>query len=50
VQIEGELRTRQYTEKAPGKKSAVVTKSVTEIRVFRITKLGRPGKPEGAVA
>ena len=50
VQIEGELRTREYSEKAPGKKSAVVKKSVTEIRVFRITKLDRPVKPEGAVA
>lgn len=47
VQIEGELRTREYTEQASGAK-----KSTTEIRVFRITKLDRAAKPEreGAAA
>lgn len=52
VQIEGELRTREYTQKASGKKGAPATKSVTEIRVFRIVKLDRAGKSrtEGAAA
>ena len=47
VQIEGELRTREYTDQASGAK-----KSITEIRVFRITKLDRAAKPEreGAAA
>ena len=52
VQIEGELRTREYTEKASGKKDAPAKKSITEIRVFRIVKLDRAGKSnaEGAAA
>ena len=52
VQIEGELRTREYTEKASGKKDAPAKKSNTEIRVFRIVKLDRAGKSnaEGAAA
>ena len=52
VQIEGELRTREYTEKASGKKDASGKKSITEIRVFRIVKLDRAGKSnaEGATA
>jgi len=41
VQIEGEIRTRQYTEPSSGKKSDLVKKSITEIRVFRINKLDR---------
>ena len=47
VQIEGELRTREYTDQAAGAK-----KSITEIRVFRITKFDRAAKPEreGAAA
>lgn len=51
VQIEGELRTREYTQAAAGNKGAPVKKSVTEIRVFRITKLDRAAKsnsPEAA--
>lgn len=44
VQIEGELRTREYTEKPAGKKSAPVKKTATEIRVFRVVKLDRAGK------
>ena len=50
VQIEGELRTREYQDKATGKKDAPAKKSITEIRVFRITKLDRPAKsnPEAA--
>ena len=44
VQVEGELRTREYTEKPAGKKSAPVKKTATEIRVFRVVKLDRAGK------
>ena len=52
VQVEGELRTREYTQQPSGKKSAPVTKSVTEIRVSRVAKLDRAGKStaEGAAA
>lgn len=52
VQVEGELRTREYTEKPAGKKSASVKKTATEIRVFRVVKLDRAGKSasEGAAA
>ncbi len=39
VQVEGEIRTREYAEKT-GKKS--VKKTITEIRVYRIAKLERP--------
>lgn len=42
VQIEGEIRTREYTEKASGKKAASVKKTITEIRVYRFAKLDRP--------
>ena len=52
VQIEGELSTREYTEKATGKQDGTAKKSITEIRVFRITKLDRAAKSteEGAAA
>jgi single-strand DNA-binding protein len=52
VQVEGEIRTREYTEKSGGKKSAPVKKTITEIRVYRIAKLDRSGKAdrEGAAA
>jgi single-strand DNA-binding protein len=46
VQIEGEIRTREYSEKLPGKKTTEVKKSITEVRVFSITKLDRPAKAE----
>ncbi|MCC6589059.1 MAG: single-stranded DNA-binding protein [Bryobacterales bacterium] len=46
VQIEGEIRTREYTEKASGKKAVEVKKSITEVRVVSITKLDRPVKSE----
>jgi single-strand DNA-binding protein len=39
VQVEGEIRTREYAEEN-GKKS--VKKTITEIRVYRIAKLTRP--------
>ena len=38
VQIEGEIRTREYTPKADG---GAVKKSVTEVRVTTISKLDR---------
>ncbi len=52
VQIEGELRTREYTEKDSGKNAAPAKRSITEIRVSRIVKLDRGGKTnaEGAAA
>jgi single-strand DNA-binding protein len=54
VQIEGEIRTREYTPKTSSKKSEAQKKSITEIRVFMINKLDRPAKggpeAEGAAA
>jgi single-strand DNA-binding protein len=50
VQIEGEIRTREYADKPGGKKATPVKKSITEIRVFVINKLDRPGKGEGTAA
>ena len=48
VQIEGDIRTREYTPKASSKKSDLVKKSITEIRVTSITKLDRPAKGDQA--
>ena len=39
VQIEGALNTRQYTPQ-----DSDATKSITEVRVYRISKLDRPAK------
>jgi single-strand DNA-binding protein len=52
VLVEGELRTREYSEKPAGKKSTPVKKTAAEIRVFRVVKLDRAGKSasEGAAA
>jgi single-strand DNA-binding protein len=50
LQIEGEIRTREYTEKATGKQGLPVKKSITEIRVFRITKLDRAAKSDAKEA
>lgn len=50
VQIEGEIRTREYAQKLAGKKAAEVKKSITEVRVTSIAKLDRPGKPASADA
>lgn len=47
VQIEGEIRTREYTQKGTGKKSADVKRTITEVRAQRISKLDRQAKPEG---
>jgi single-strand DNA-binding protein len=46
LQIEGEIRTRDYTEKLPGKKDGEVKKSITEIHIASVAKLDRTGKPE----
>ena len=44
VQVEGEIRTRDYTPA----RSAETKKSITEVRVTSVTKLDRPQKAEGA--
>ena len=44
VQVEGEIHTREYTQKSDAKKSAEVKKSITEVRVTSIAKLDRPKK------
>jgi single-strand DNA-binding protein len=41
LQIEGEIRTREYVQKTGGKKSAEVKKTITEIRATSIAKLDR---------
>jgi single-strand DNA-binding protein len=55
VQIEGEIRTREYTQKGTGKKAPDVKKSITEVRATSILRLDRahaPGNsaPEGGTA
>jgi single-strand DNA-binding protein len=50
VQLEGEIRKRQYTQKPADKKSAAVTKSITEVRVTSIVKLGRPNQADSEEA
>ena len=45
VQIEGEIRTREYTPGA-GKKGGDGKKSITEVRVLSLVKLDRPKKSE----
>ena len=50
VQIEGDIRVREYTPKASRKNSDPVKKSITEIRVFAINKLDRPAESEEAAA
>jgi single-stranded DNA-binding protein len=49
VQIEGEIQTREYTQKTGGKKPVDVKKSITEIRVASIMNLDRK-KTDGASA
>jgi single-strand DNA-binding protein len=46
VQIEGEIRRREYVPKTGGKKSADVKKSITEVRVLSIAKLDRTKKAD----
>ena len=45
IQIEGEIRTREYSPQASDAK-----KSITEVRVTSVVKLDRPAKSEGAAA
>ncbi len=47
LQIEGEIRTREYVQKADSKPLAAGKKSITEIRATVIAKLDRP-KTDGA--
>ena len=44
LQIEGEIRTREYVQKTGGKKSAEVKKSITEVRAASISRLDRTKK------
>ena len=44
LQIEGEIRTRDYVQKSGGKKSAEVKKTITEVRATSIAKLDRTKK------
>lgn len=47
VQLEGEIRTRQYTQKTgSGKKATEQKKSITEVRVISIARLDRARKGE----
>jgi single-strand DNA-binding protein len=50
IQVEGDIRTREYTPKTSVKKPDAVKKSITEIRVFTINKLDRPAKGEETAA
>ena len=42
LQVEGDLRKRDYSDYAGGKESAGATKTVVEVRVTAIAKLDRP--------
>ena len=44
LQIEGEIRTRDYVQKPSGEKSDEVKKTITEIRATSIAKLDRTKK------
>jgi single-strand DNA-binding protein len=46
LQIEGEIRTRDYVQKTGGKKAAEMKKTITEVRATSIAKLDR-AKKEG---
>jgi single-strand DNA-binding protein len=50
VQVEGEIQTREYTQKTTGKKPVDVKKSITEIRVASIMNLDRAKKTDGVPA
>jgi len=45
VQLEGEIRTREYIPRVIADSTSSVKKSITEIRVFRIMNLGRLARP-----
>ena len=49
LQIEGEIRSREYVQKTGGKKSAEVKKTITEIRATAIAKLDRTKKDDESV-
>lgn len=49
IQIEGDIRNREYTPEAKGKKPEP-KRSITEIRVFTINKLDRPAKGDAEAA
>ena len=44
LQIEGEIRTRDYVQKTGGKKVAEAKKTITEVRATSIAKLDRTKK------
>ena len=45
LQLEGEIRTREYFPQVIADSNSSVKKSITEIRVFRIMNLDRPARP-----
>lgn len=45
VQLEGEIRTRQYMPRVIAESTTPALKTITEIRVFRIMNLDRPARP-----
>jgi single-strand DNA-binding protein len=45
VQLEGQIRTREYFASVIADGAGSVKKWITEIRVFRIMNLNRPAKP-----
>lgn len=47
VQIQGQLRTREYEKAAEGKKKNATKQQITEIRVTSILKLDRSWKQNG---
>jgi len=46
VQLEGEIRSRQYIPRVLADNASGVKRSITESRVFRITNLDRPAKSD----
>jgi single-strand DNA-binding protein len=50
VQIEGEIRTREYLPQAGGNAPGAEKKSITEVRVTSITKLDRAMKSDSPEA
>jgi single-strand DNA-binding protein len=48
VQIQGQLRTREYDKPADGKKKAPIKQRITEIRFTSILKLDRSWKQDAA--
>jgi single-strand DNA-binding protein len=49
LQIEGEIRTREYVQKTGGKNSVEVKKAITEVRATSIAKLERTKKDGDSV-